>query len=174
MKLKFYAKFVFVICLCVVCLSTFTACKDEKTIYAEETNTNSQPDSEYWKDTSEPDDIYVPADPNDTDGETPNFSDDDVVSPSDKIDTDSDAVPNNKDTDIDGDKIPNEKDDDVDGDSIPNDKDDDIDGDTILNQDDTTPSGPSSQDKTESDNNKTESDNTPSNNDDYESPLVIF
>ena len=163
MKSMLIKKLVLLICLCLISVLTFTACK-EKTVYTKKDieKEESGSDSDYWKEPSE--DIYVPNTSDDGTGETPDFSADDnnsttssnkVNTNSDDIDNDGikndvdtdvdgDGIKNENDSDIDGDGIKNENDTDIDGDGTDNDKDDDIDGDVEKNDDDETPNGPKS------------------------------
>ena len=133
-----FFKLFLVLCLSLTVIFAFTACSDE-TVYKDITS-----DFNTDKNSSVEENIYVPQDPSNTPGETPDFSENDDTSSTTQPDTDGDSKPNSTDDDIDNDGIKNEVDGDVDGDNVTNDKDDDIDGDGVKNEDDTTPNGPSS------------------------------
>lgn len=144
MKQNRTMRLIIAFCMCLVMSLAFTACKDEE-VYAGSSDFESYPD--YWNDFNDDtaEDIYVPKDPSDTPGETPDFSDDDTsntTSSSSVPDTDGDGVTNNKDSDIDGDGIKNPDDDDIDGDGVKNEDDNDVDGDGTVNEKDPTPEGP--------------------------------
>ena len=112
MKSKFRAKLFMVLCLCLIAVFSFTACKD-KAIYAEPDDFESYPD--YWNDFN--DEMIVPDTSNpvtnpsgtETPGETPDFSEDEEV-PADRVDTDKDGVPDVDDSDDDNDGIPDKED----------------------------------------------------------------
>lgn len=151
MKANIMAKIFIALCLTLILLLTFSACKD-KEIFAETSDFESYPDdwNNFNEDSGEDsDDIFVPQNSSDTPGETPDFSDDDVISDttsSTVSDTDGDGKPNHRDDDIDNDGEKNENDDDIDGDGVENEKDPDKDGDGTTNEGDPTPEGPSGDD----------------------------